>query len=118
MASISRFFRNLLGLSRPVQSLASVPFSQASAQSQVFAEGDRVFLRARKEILSAPLQKNNRVNLPGTFLNHNDIIGQLPGATVRAQNGSGFRIAHPTLEQYVTYTPRKVTPVSSIPMIF
>ncbi|KKY25002.1 putative trna (adenine-n)-methyltransferase [Phaeomoniella chlamydospora] len=104
MARFSSFLRSLFGISKSTSIARSV-------QSQLFA-GDRIFVRTkRKEVLSAPLQKNNKTDLALTSIAHNDIIGQLPGTPIRAKNDGLFRISHPSLEQYVALTPRKVTPI-------
>ena len=103
MACIPRYSRNLFG---------PLHFTRAASTSR-FAEGDRVYVKTKsRELVSGPLRKDGKINLPNSILPHEKILGQLPGTEVRASNFSAYRVTHPSLEQYVNLTPRKVTPVS------
>lgn len=63
--------------------------------------------------LSGPLQTNCRLELPRGYIAHNDIIGQRPRAFVATNVGQKYQITYPNLDQYISLTPRKVTPVCS-----
>lgn len=65
--------------------------------------------------LSKPLIQDGRIDLSRGHIAHNDIIGRetTPFFT-RSSKGRLFRIEQPTLSQYLTLTPRIVTPVSQI----
>lgn len=64
--------------------------------------------------LSNPLIQNSRIELSRGHILHNDIIGKESSKPFFARSSKGrlFRIEQPTLAQYITLTPRVVTPVS------
>lgn len=68
--------------------------------------------------LTAPLQRNSKSDFQHGALLHNDILGR-PFTPFYARSGKGglYKIEFPSLEQYVTLTPRLVTPVSLLPDI-
>ncbi len=127
MASISRFFQRLLRT--PKTAVPSIGPDLTRFAGRVlrppnpttllieYTEGDRVLVDGKK--LSAPLQKNNRLELPNGYIAHNDILGQKPRALIPTNTGQKYRITSPGLDQYISLTPRKVTPVSadSLPVL-
>lgn len=48
------------------------------------------------------------------LISHDSIIGTRIQDFVKSTKGVPFRVYQPTLEEYVTMTPRKVTPVSQL----
>lgn len=71
--------------------------------------------------LFPPLHKNQKSNVrhrkagQTTTLAHNDIIGRsIASLYLRADGDSVHKIEYPNLDQYVSLTPRLVTPVSSL----
>lgn len=52
-----------------------------------------------------------RTRLSGNIL-HSEIIGRNTRDLVRSSGGANLRVYLPTLTEYVTLTPRMVTPVS------
>ncbi|EHY59533.1 hypothetical protein HRR83_001189 [Exophiala dermatitidis] len=79
-----------------------------------FAEGDRALIDGAR--LSAPLQRNSKSDFQRGALLHNDILGKplVPFyAPARSGKGGLYKIEYPSLDQYVSLTPRLVTPVYS-----
>lgn len=122
MARLLRFLRSSLGLSTNRTVHVNAPdfavfhgtLCQAlfvSDNAELFTEGDRVLVHGRKSVLSRPLKKNDKTDLPFGAVAHNDIIGKSSRDTVQTNTGHGCRVTLPTLEEYVSLTPRKVTPV-------
>ncbi|KIW65064.1 hypothetical protein PV04_07350 [Phialophora macrospora] len=116
MSGLFRPLRSLLGFSRPQQriGIAAIKLFHNAAARDVtrFAEGDRVLVDGLK--LSFPLARNARFGLSKGELQFNDIIGKPVTSTyVRSSKGSLHRVELPSLEEYVTLTPRLVTPVYS-----
>lgn len=65
--------------------------------------------------LTGPLQKNGSSNYKNGLLPHNDIIGKpLSSFYIRGPKGI-YKIDAPTLDDYVSLTPRLVTPVCYYP---
>lgn len=113
MSGVFRFLRKAFGLSK---TLASATKPGAALQNATFrdltrfAEGDRVLIDGAK--LTFPLQKNAKFDLGKGNLQFNDVIGKsVTSAFVRSSKGSLHKVELPTLEEYVTLTPRLVTPV-------
>ncbi|KAL1958199.1 hypothetical protein VTO42DRAFT_5054 [Malbranchea cinnamomea] len=77
----------------------------------IFQEGDRVVIHGKNPILSKPLQRGKKITTPRGHIDHDDIIGRSTRDFVRPHKGPHYRISYPTLEEYVTLTPRLVTPV-------
>ena len=76
--------------------------------------GERVLLQLRgKDLwLSQVLRPDGSTILHKGKLLHNDIIGKRTLDTVSSSIGAELRILRPTLADYVTLTPRHVTPAS------
>ncbi|PGH27328.1 hypothetical protein AJ80_01038 [Polytolypa hystricis UAMH7299] len=77
----------------------------------IFREGDRVFVHGKNPLLTKPLRANDQTSARRGLLKHNDIIGKRSRDLVQAYKGPMYRVTYPTLEEYVTLTPRLVTPV-------
>ncbi|KAF3491835.1 tRNA (adenine-N(1)-)-methyltransferase [Arthroderma uncinatum] len=76
-------------------------------------EGDRVILTTTKaSSLTKPLAKDSKTDVRGGYIEHNNIIGKSARDVVQTHNArASFRITQPTLEEYVSLTPRLVTPI-------
>ena len=114
MSGVFRYLRRVLGFSKPQQSLAKSAnklFQNATFRDLTrFAEGDRVLVDGSK--LTFPLAKNAKFELAKGQLQFNDIIGKpVTSAYIRSSRGSLHKVELPSLEEYVTLTPRLVTPV-------
>jgi tRNA A58 N-methylase Trm61 len=74
-------------------------------------EGDRVLIDGVR--LSPKLLKDESFNYQHGLINNNEIIGKsvLAPLYVRSVSGKAYKIELPSLEEYVTGTPRLVTPV-------
>ncbi|KIX01867.1 uncharacterized protein Z518_09594 [Rhinocladiella mackenziei CBS 650.93] len=110
MSAVFRFLRRAFGFSD------SLPLKTSSQKSikdlKLLNEGDRVLIDGRK--LSPPLQRNAKLNFQHGELDHNAIIGRpISPFYTRTSTTHLCRIEYPTLEQYVSLTPRLVTPVYS-----
>ncbi|KIW47487.1 uncharacterized protein PV06_00181 [Exophiala oligosperma] len=104
MSGLFRALRKALGFSKAPKR-AILPIRDLAK----FAEGERVLVDGLK--LSAPLQKNGSSNYKNGLLPHNDIIGKpLSSFYIRGPKGI-YKIDAPTLDDYVSLTPRLVTPV-------
>ncbi|KIX92148.1 uncharacterized protein Z520_12141 [Fonsecaea multimorphosa CBS 102226] len=114
MSGVVRYLRQVLGLSRsPDKKTPSILQNGLGIARDLtrFTEGDRVLVDGSK---LAFLQRNARFDLPKGQLPLNDIIGKPVASTyVRSSKGSLHKIELPSLEDYVTLTPRLVTPVYS-----
>ncbi|ETI26389.1 hypothetical protein G647_03166 [Cladophialophora carrionii CBS 160.54] len=117
MSGLLRPLIRLLGFSR-LQHRSGIPatklFHNAAAARDVtrFAEGDRVLIDGSR--LTFPLARNAKFDLAKGQLQLNDIIGKPVTSTfVRSSKGGLHRVELPSLEDYVTLTPRLVTPVYS-----
>lgn len=80
-------------------------------------EGDHVVLRPVKDpfgsgYLSKALASSSFIESHHGKINHSDIIGKRVRDIVTTPKGARFRIHEPTLAEYVSSTPRIVTPVS------
>jgi len=62
-------------------------------------------------ILTKPLQIGKRTESHRGAFCHDDIIGKRARDVVKSSAGRDARIHAPTLAEYVTLTPRLVTPV-------
>lgn len=123
MASLLRAFKTFLGLPNKGLPQAIAPdFSVFIGKSDRtptddhrsnnhVTEGDRVLIQGRKPILTKPIRKNDKTDMQFGSLEHNAIIGKSSRDVVQTSKGLGYRITAPTLDEYVTLTPRKVTPV-------
>jgi tRNA A58 N-methylase Trm61 len=98
------------------------------------AEGDRVVVQGKTPFLTKPLQRGKKIGTRRGDVEHGDIIGKATRTVVQSHKGKPFlhlfrfwhrltlglagqkfRVSYPTLDEYVTLTPRLVTPVSSRP---
>jgi tRNA (adenine57-N1/adenine58-N1)-methyltransferase len=84
-------------------------------------ENDIVLLKARNDsklapLLTTPLKAGEIIHFKDHKwkLRTDDVIGKPFRDTVRSPKGSSYRIYKPTLADYVTLSPRKVTPVSAL----
>ncbi|KAK5271469.1 hypothetical protein LTR99_001375 [Exophiala xenobiotica] len=107
MSGLLRALRQALGFSKAGKSQVSTQ-GLAARDLTRFAEGDRVLIDGAR--LTA-LQKNSSSNFKNGLLLHNDIIGKtLSSHYVRGPKAL-FKVEPPTLDDYVSLTPRLVTPV-------
>jgi hypothetical protein len=88
-----------------------------------FAEGDRVVFRdgSDKARMSRPLRIDGKTEVFKGHLDHNDILRK-PLARLWVPKHEGdrvsqrMRVSYPSLEEYISLTPRKVTPVRIQPL--
>jgi tRNA A58 N-methylase Trm61 len=116
MSGVVRYLGRLLGFSQPERAAATGAnniFKNASPRDLTrFAEGDRVLVDRTK--LTFQITRNAKFGLSKGELQFNDIIGKPSTSTyVRSSKGSLHKVEFPSLEDYVTLTPRLVTPVYS-----
>ncbi|KAL4814814.1 S-adenosyl-L-methionine-dependent methyltransferase [Aspergillus spinulosporus] len=129
MARLLKSLRNFLGSSSssiptPSPSTPSPSPSIASARSRfprsidtdfsVFREGDRVVInnvKKRQPMLTAPLRRGHKIDTPRGILDPDRIIGRGPREIIPTHKGTRFLVTLPTLEQYISMTPRHVTPI-------
>ena len=72
-----------------------------------FAAGDRVLLvDARKRRHLVTLEAGGQFHTHAGIVNHDDLIGQPDGSTVRTTKGARLVAVHPTLSEYVLEMPR------------
>lgn len=76
--------------------------------------GDRVLLQIRgtEVFMTKRLDPEETTSCQLGGIKHSDIIGKKSRDTVRSTTGRDVRVYLPTLAEYVTLTPRRVTPVS------
>ncbi|KAI9838526.1 MAG: hypothetical protein M1819_004834 [Sarea resinae] len=84
--------------------------------STTVAENDIVLLRRKNDasatpILTKPLQRGGKIHSHTGVLEHDAIIGKQIRDIVETNRDKAYRIHQPTLSDYVTLTPRIVTPV-------
>jgi len=81
--------------------------------------GDRVLLqpKPRDPFLSKILRPDGRTSTQHGELMHANIIGKRTRDTVMSSRGTELRVFLPTLADYVTLTPRNVTPVSRLVLV-
>ncbi|OAP63913.1 hypothetical protein AYL99_03140 [Fonsecaea erecta] len=112
MSGVFRYLRQALGFSRSPDKIPSVLQNAIVRDLTRFAEGDRVLVDGSK--LTFPLQQNAKFELSKGQIPLNDIIGKPVTSTyVRSSRGALHKVELPSLEDYVTLTPRLVTPVYS-----
>lgn len=63
-------------------------------------------------VFTKPLKVTKKVATKWGNISHDSLIGKRARDVVRLNTGREFRLHFPTLEEYVTLTPRIVTPVS------
>ncbi|KAJ5281177.1 hypothetical protein N7478_006549 [Penicillium angulare] len=119
MARLLRSLQQLLGnttpapIAAPKQTFGLVRSRSINADFSVFQEGDRVLLNTKQPALTKPLKKGGKTNLRKGHLAHDLVIGNRVWDAVQAHKGPEVRLSLPTLEEYVTLTPRHVTPIYS-----
>ncbi|CAZ81222.1 unnamed protein product [Tuber melanosporum] len=90
----------------------------SSSAQRVFCENDIALLRPvldpTKTYLTQPLTQGKACETHRGTISHNDIIGKRPREVVTTPKGVKFRIAFPTLEEYIVSVRRLVTPVYPI----
>jgi tRNA A58 N-methylase Trm61 len=89
---------------------------EARAGFDVYAEGDRVLIQddSNRGRLTHPLKADTLVPMNRGLVLANDIIGKpLRPFRVIANTKNRFVVTNPTLEEYITRTPRRVTPIYS-----
>ncbi|KAK5050410.1 hypothetical protein LTR84_003691 [Exophiala bonariae] len=93
--------------------LVSSPADCSRPKISVVFKGDRVIVDGTK--LSKPLIKNGKTPVRGGDIPHNDIIGREASKPFFASSSKDklFRISRPTITQYISQTPRLVTPIYS-----
>ena len=65
-----------------------------------------------KPILSKPLRSDHSIETHRGAIRHSNIIGTSPRDVVATtKDKADFRVHDPTLAEYVSFTPRLVTPV-------
>jgi tRNA A58 N-methylase Trm61 len=92
------------------------PQVEARAGFDVFAEGDRVLIQddSNKGRFTPPLKPNALVPMNRGLVLANEIIGKpLRPFRVYSNTNNRYVVTNPTLEEYITRTPRKVTPIYS-----
>ena len=93
------------------------------------AEGDRAIVYGKNPLLTKPLKEGGKTDVRRGVLQHDQIIGKTVRDMVQAYKGlcvclflvfdklifigPEYRLGQPTLDEYVTMTPRLVTPVCS-----
>lgn len=68
-------------------------------------------MRGKDAFMSKKLDPAETTAIHAGGLRHSDIIGKRSRDTVRSTKGHDVRAYLPTLAEYITMTPRKVTPV-------
>ncbi|PWW77180.1 S-adenosyl-L-methionine-dependent methyltransferase, partial [Tuber magnatum] len=93
-------------------------WSSASSSQSVFVENDIALLRPcvdpTRTYLTHPLTPGKTCETYRGSISHSDIIGKRPRDVVATRKGVKFRIAFPTLEEYIVSVRRLVTPVYPI----
>ena len=79
-------------------------------------EGDIVLLRPSKDpshsgILTKPLNQSQTIQTKDGALKHSAIIGRRVRDPITSLKGTEYRVYEPSLAEYVSLTPRIVTPV-------
>ncbi|KAJ6014460.1 hypothetical protein N7540_009051 [Penicillium herquei] len=120
MARLLRSFQRFLGSPSPEVSIAPLRSGprvtrprSINTDFSIFQEGDRVVLHTKQPTLTKPLKKGGKTNLRRGNLEHDRVIGSRAWDAVQTQKGPELRLSLPTLEEYVTLTPRHVTPIYS-----
>ena len=81
-------------------------------------ENDIVLLRRKgsddtKPILTKCLRPAGKIETHRGTIDHSSLIGKEIRNVVYTTKGVGYRIHQPSLAEYVTFSPRMVTPVGS-----
>ena len=123
MPRILNAIRHLKNLFQPQQGLAPsqtphVPVPTPSSRVRdhgVFNEGDRVLIKhGNLYRLSAPLSAVSKTSIKSGAFRHDAIIGQPLGALkVRTSKTTVVALDNPTLDEYISKSPRLVQPIYS-----
>lgn len=92
------------------------------ADTRPFAAGDHIMLRPARDrtaspVLRGPLKPGRKIDTHKGILQHDDIIGKRVRDTVRTatlksgKDGADFRLQEVTLDEYVRFSRRLVTPI-------
>ena len=77
--------------------------------------GDRLILRMKedlsRELFTKPLKHGKTVQSKWGSIPHDSLIGKSARDIVASSTAREFQLHIPTLDEYVTLTPRLVTPV-------
>ncbi|KAL4910610.1 S-adenosyl-L-methionine-dependent methyltransferase [Aspergillus multicolor] len=123
MARLLRSLRNIFGessSSSPAIAPPAIPRALPRSPRSIapdfsrFQEGDRLIInnvKKRQPQLTAPLRRGHKIDTPKGKLDPEHIIGRGPREIVPTNKGTKFIVTLPTLEQYVSLTPRHVTPI-------
>ncbi|MCJ1470488.1 hypothetical protein MMC07_009134 [Pseudocyphellaria aurata] len=80
--------------------------------AEILQEGDRALLRHKDIVfLTKPLRPYDKLDTHHGVISHNCIIGKRVRDLITTNTGLDYRVNFPTLEEYVTMTPRFVTPI-------
>ncbi|EAW24870.1 tRNA (adenine-N(1)-)-methyltransferase [Aspergillus fischeri NRRL 181] len=111
MARLFQSLRRALGLtpSKPVPKFSG----SIDTNFSYFREGDRVVVHGKTPSLTKPLRRGQKTDVRRGVLEHDSIIGQRVRDLVKAHKGPDYRLSLPTLDEYVSMTPRLVTPIYS-----
>ncbi|RHZ68495.1 tRNA (adenine-N(1)-)-methyltransferase [Aspergillus thermomutatus] len=111
MARLFQSLRRVLGLtpSKPVPKFSG----SIDTNFSFFREGDRVVVHGKTPSLTKPLRRGQKTDVRRGVLEHDSIIGQRVRDLVKAHKGPDYRLSLPTLDEYVSMTPRLVTPIYS-----
>ncbi|KAJ5217210.1 hypothetical protein N7468_010218 [Penicillium chermesinum] len=114
MARLLRSLQRVLGLG--ASGVPAAPAAVSRSRSidtdfTIFREGDRAVLHTKNPSLTKPLKHGGKTNLRRGHLEHSRIIGSRVWDAVQAHKGPDTRLSLPTLDEYVTLTPRYVTPI-------
>jgi tRNA A58 N-methylase Trm61 len=118
MSGIARFFQRILfGASTSKvpalfkESTETLSRSSTPARDLTkFALGDRLLLDGTK--LLPPLARNLKLDVPGSWIDSEELLGRKATACyIRSQKGHLHTVQLPSLDQYVSLTPRRVTPI-------
>lgn len=67
-------------------------------------------LKGKDPFMTKELRRDGKTNLQHGYILHSEIIGRNSRDLVRSSRGADLRVYLPTLAEYVTMTPRIVTP--------
>ena len=68
-------------------------------------------VRDKFSVLTKPLHPSKSVHSHHGYISHNDIIGKRVWEAVETNKGVRVTLHEPTLDEYIRYTTRLVTPV-------
>ncbi|OXV05571.1 hypothetical protein Egran_06661 [Elaphomyces granulatus] len=109
MDRLRQFIGRALGFSPPKAFRYFTP--SVDTNFSIFREGDRAIVLSKNPLLTKPLTKGHQTDVRRGALQHDNIIGKRVRDPIQAYKGPEYRLSLPTLEEYVLYTPRLVTPI-------